>query len=140
MKCAVIRSSDLFNPKNNPSGRMDAGFGIALASMIRGEVACLRDLFKSEQEYKKWVVAARSKETLQDLADHVAWAFNRTRKHAEFSKTVSDGIMAIAGDFAMEEAERLECISGLLKRKAEMFRSLSNKADKGECIWEAGAA
>ena len=88
---AVINVKDLFSPKFNPSGRMDASFGIWLANMLNPPKAIqegfnLKDLFSSRGSYKVVQTKIRKAASIEEVEDILSNSLLKYDLH-NYSKT-----------------------------------------------------
>jgi hypothetical protein len=79
-KFAVINSKDFFDKRNNPSGRLDASYGIALSQMLKGDEdpdpkSTIQAIFKDDAGFKSWLRGLRKLTRIKDVENHISLAF-----------------------------------------------------------------
>lgn len=112
----TINAATLFNPRNNSSRRMDAGFAFALQTLTSGGGEnphnTAKGLFKSDYFFRRWCLALRKLTNLQDVEDHISLVLTgskimrppyRASLTTDYSPEVRAGIRKMA--IALCEAE-----------------------------------
>lgn len=74
-----ISTGEFLDKKNNPSGRLDAGYGIALSNLLQGEADTnpkhtIAGLFSSSNSFNSWLRGLRKLTNIEDVENHIALA------------------------------------------------------------------
>lgn len=137
---AIISSRDLFDKRNNPSGRIDAGFGIALGTILENKPVdnareTLQGIWKNETLFKLWIRLVRKQTTLKGVENLIAMAllgksiderqdpktWEEGSQTESFSPTMQDAIRQMAKSLCEQEANLIESeIAGDLARIATL--------------------
>ena len=141
MKHTTISSSVLFDRRNNPSLRWDAGFAIALGTIVRGEdlsVEEFYDILPDHATVRVWKESLRKKETIEQVKNHILLALiGRKSKFDEveypvelekkFSKEVLSGVEFIARKLCSASADEIESEIAEDTKRIKNLRSMANE-------------
>jgi len=115
VSCFSINTKTLFHSGNNPTLRLDAGFGKAIKTLEEGPVDnststynIINGLFKNKDLFNRWEKALRTKKTIEEVEKHICVALTGSEKKTHFSETVQENIHKMAKALCLEESKIIE--------------------------------
>jgi len=136
IKCAVINARDFFDKGNNPSGRMDASYGIMLATVLSGNIDLIAeqftDMFTSKSNYKNWCLALRKMTFIREIEEHIAHAFASRSSLKKFSPNMRKVIHKVAIQLCRQQSEQAQQAQQEIEEIVKQIQSLRQLADTEE--------
>ena len=130
MKLATIRSKDLFDPKLNPTSRMDGHFMSWLSDILyakKGAGVSMDGFFLSNSAYRSWLLEVRKANTFEQVEDLVARVIVKYDAHG-YSKLTFREALDPRIVSAVTDTARLTCIQQAELIQKEIQESVSAAA------------